>query len=196
MFLCRRISFNRITHTRYLTTRLSSSSCGNDAKDSKSRNKEQEEKTAKSIDKVSFMPVINIPEKELAHNAFFSLHRPLLGLSSTNKRPFFSTTSVEEQQEAEMDELLIQYMSTVEHFVGPPPPGNSEEENGMNLENYEEILEKNEMLNERSFDIETQEILPSSLPIFRMPESGDIIDFLSTMESYDDFIKKGNNDII
>lgn len=101
MFLCRRISFNRITHTRYLTTRLSSSSCGNDAKDSKSRNKEQEEKTAKSIDKVSFMPVINIPEKELAHNAFFSLHRPLLGLSSTNKRPFFSTTSVEEQQEAE-----------------------------------------------------------------------------------------------
>ncbi|KAG1525367.1 hypothetical protein G6F52_003392 [Rhizopus delemar] len=184
MFLCRRISFNRITNTKYLTTRLSSSSCGNDAKDSKSRSKEQEEKTAKSIDKVSFMPVINIPEKELAHNAFFSLHRPLLGLSSTNKRPFFSTTSVEEQQEAEMDELLIQYMSTVEHFVGPPPPGSSEELNVMNLENYEEILEKNEMLkeNERSFDIETQEILPSSLPIFRMPESGDIIDFLSTME--------------
>lgn len=84
-----------------------------------------------------------------------------------------------------VDELLIQYMSTVEHFVGPPPPGSSEELNVMNLENYEEILEKNEMLkeNERSFDIETQEILPSSLPIFRMPESGDIIDFLSTMES-------------
>lgn len=29
----------------------------------------------------SFMPVINIPVTELAHNAFYSLHRPLLGLS-------------------------------------------------------------------------------------------------------------------
>jgi hypothetical protein len=39
--------------------------------------------------KIPFMPVINIPETEFAHNAFFSLHRPLLGLSDEDEKPFF-----------------------------------------------------------------------------------------------------------
>lgn len=41
----------------------------------------------------SFMPVVNIPQGEFAHNAFFSLHRPLLGLSAEDERPFFSERS-------------------------------------------------------------------------------------------------------
>lgn len=42
---------------------------------------EQKPKPTKAPEIPSFMPVINIPESELAHNAFYSLHRPLLGLS-------------------------------------------------------------------------------------------------------------------
>lgn len=43
-----------------------------------------------SPERLSFMPVINLPEAEFAHNAFFSLHRPLLGLSLDEERSFFS----------------------------------------------------------------------------------------------------------
>jgi activator of HSP90 ATPase len=50
--------------------------------------KEQEDQEQQQH--ISFMPVINIPETELAHNAFFSLHRPLLGLSDKHERSFFS----------------------------------------------------------------------------------------------------------
>ncbi|KAI8344770.1 hypothetical protein BC941DRAFT_409575 [Chlamydoabsidia padenii] len=44
----------------------------------------------------SFMPVINIPQTEFAHNAFFSLHRPLLGLADEEEKPFFSKHAPED----------------------------------------------------------------------------------------------------
>lgn len=49
--------------------------------------------------KIPFMPVINIPETEFAHNAFFSLHRPLLGLSDEDEKPFFNNKSEKQDQE-------------------------------------------------------------------------------------------------
>jgi hypothetical protein len=38
--------------------------------------------------RLPFVPVINIPEQELAHTAFFALHRPLLGLANEDV-PYF-----------------------------------------------------------------------------------------------------------
>jgi hypothetical protein len=46
---------------------------------------------------LSFMPVINIPQTEFAHNAFFSLHRPLLGLADEDEKPFFSNKPTEDE---------------------------------------------------------------------------------------------------
>ncbi|KAI9257140.1 hypothetical protein BDA99DRAFT_131698 [Phascolomyces articulosus] len=48
-------------------------------------------------EQLSFMPVVNMPEAEFAHNAFFSLHRPLLGLSADEERPFFTSTTASRQ---------------------------------------------------------------------------------------------------
>jgi hypothetical protein len=65
------------------------------ASDSKKVNiaKEKEEK------KLSFMPVINIPETEFAHHTFFSLDRPLLGLSDEEEKPFFSNKAEISEEE-------------------------------------------------------------------------------------------------
>lgn len=57
--------------------------------------------------KIPFMPVINIPETEFAHNAFFSLHRPLLGLSDEDEKPFFNNKSEEQDQERRKFWLLL-----------------------------------------------------------------------------------------
>lgn len=56
--------------------------------DNNNKNEKQvkTEKKTRAPDIPSFMPVVNIPVAELAHNAFYSLHRPLLGLSIP--RPF------------------------------------------------------------------------------------------------------------
>lgn len=110
MFLCRHrliCQLNKSNTTRYITSRFGSSSCDNDAKEVKLRNKGQEKSNTNSSDNnskkkpLSFVPVINIPEKELAHNAFFALHRPLLGLSNEITKPFFSSRPLEEEQQAE-----------------------------------------------------------------------------------------------
>lgn len=53
------------------------SSCNN----KNENDKEKTEKKARAPVIPSFMPVVNIPVTELAQNAFYSLHRPLLGLS-------------------------------------------------------------------------------------------------------------------
>jgi hypothetical protein len=50
------------------------------------------QKATRAPDIPSFMPVVNIPVTELAHNAFYSLHRPLLGLSTP--RPFLAGSLV------------------------------------------------------------------------------------------------------
>lgn len=53
--------------------------------------------------KIAFVPVINIPETEFAHNAFFSLYRPLLGLSDENETPFFSQKTLKTQEEKDQE---------------------------------------------------------------------------------------------
>lgn len=49
--------------------------------------------------KIPFMPVINIPETEFAHHSFFSLYRPLLGLSDKDETPFFSQKQQKSEEE-------------------------------------------------------------------------------------------------
>lgn len=53
--------------------------------------------------RIPFMPVINIPETEFAHHSFFSLHRPLLGLSDEDETPFFSQKQTKSQEEREQE---------------------------------------------------------------------------------------------
>lgn len=53
--------------------------------------------------KIAFVPVINIPETEFAHNAFFSLYRPLLGLSDENETPFFAQKTLQSQEEKDQE---------------------------------------------------------------------------------------------
>jgi hypothetical protein len=72
-----------------------SSSCNNKNNSNNEKKKQEEtvskpspQKAARVPDIPSFMPVVNIPVTELAHNAFYSLHRPLLGLSTP--RPFLA----------------------------------------------------------------------------------------------------------
>lgn len=50
---------------------------------------------------IPFMPVVNIPIAELASNAFYSLHRPLLGLSSP--KPFMAGNLVGQIKKEETD---------------------------------------------------------------------------------------------
>ncbi|RCI02325.1 hypothetical protein CU098_012253 [Rhizopus stolonifer] len=70
----------------------------------------------------SFMPVVNIPVTELAHSAFYSLHRPLFGLSTP--RPFLAGNMVgqikKEESDSSSKEALLQYMMTLRPFE---PPG-------------------------------------------------------------------------
>ncbi|KAI8641147.1 hypothetical protein BD408DRAFT_346677 [Parasitella parasitica] len=66
------------------------------------------------------MPVVNIPVAEFAHNAFFSLHRPLLGLSTP--RPFLvgdMVGQIKTEEESETEETLLQYMTTLRPFEPP-----------------------------------------------------------------------------
>ncbi|KAI8097893.1 uncharacterized protein B0P05DRAFT_461044 [Gilbertella persicaria] len=68
------------------------------------------------------MPVVNIPVTELAHSAFYSLHRPLFGLSTP--RPFLAGNMVgqikKEESDSSSKEALLQYMMTLRPFE---PPG-------------------------------------------------------------------------
>lgn len=79
-------------YSRYLIARHSTSSC----ESSCTHKGKKEDKTRRPKQQGTF--AIDIPEKELAHNTFFSLHRPLLGLS--DKRPFFSAYTLEEERKA------------------------------------------------------------------------------------------------
>ncbi|KAI8373265.1 hypothetical protein BD560DRAFT_394460 [Blakeslea trispora] len=69
----------------------------------------------------SFMPVVNIPVDELAHSAFYSLHRPLFGLSTP--RPFLAGKMVgqikKEEKDTFSEEALVQYMMTLKPFEPP-----------------------------------------------------------------------------
>ncbi|KAL9558011.1 hypothetical protein MBANPS3_001111 [Mucor bainieri] len=105
----------------------SSSSYNNDnSKDSKDKKQQMTkpaaQATSRAPDIPSFMPVVNIPVAELAHNAFYSLHRPLLGLSTP--RPFLAGDMVgqikKEEHSNESEEALLQYMMSLRPFE---PPG-------------------------------------------------------------------------
>lgn len=75
------------------TATSTSTTATSDSKTTAPSVKRQEEK------KLAFMPVINIPETEFAHHTFFSLDRPLLGLSDEEEKPFFSNKAEISEEE-------------------------------------------------------------------------------------------------
>ncbi|GAA5797500.1 hypothetical protein HPULCUR_002888 [Helicostylum pulchrum] len=92
------------------------SSCNN----KNENDKEKTEKKARAPVIPSFMPVVNIPVTELAQNAFYSLHRPLLGLSIP--QPFLVgdiVGQIKEEDTSCSEEQLAQYMSTLRPFEPP-----------------------------------------------------------------------------
>ncbi|ORX61463.1 hypothetical protein DM01DRAFT_1332066 [Hesseltinella vesiculosa] len=110
---------------------------------------------------IPFIPVINIPQTEFAHNAFFSLHRPLLGLADEDK-PFFPSSPVEEP---DVDEELNNYLSTLQPFEPPaasasPPPSQSTV----------------------SIQVQDNFYMEQTLPMYYMPDSDEIVDYLTTVQ--------------
>ncbi|KAI7870824.1 hypothetical protein BDF14DRAFT_1879066 [Spinellus fusiger] len=107
----------------------------------------------------AFVPVINIPESELAHNAFFSLHRPLLGLSNDEEKPFFTPVPTPAEMERE---LFLQYLSTLRPFVPPfekdkaEPPLETHFSEPLHIEN--------------------------TLPMHYMPESDQVVEYFTMIE--------------
>ncbi|KAI9024951.1 hypothetical protein CLU79DRAFT_834083 [Phycomyces nitens] len=114
-------------------------------------------------DRIPFMPVINIPETDFAHNAFFSLHRPLLGLSSDDERPFFQTLTPQEVEE----DAFTQYMMDLRPFEPPSEHAAREREPMV------EILETS-MSEPLHIDY--------SLPMFNMPESDEVVNYLTQVQ--------------
>ncbi|KAI8968276.1 hypothetical protein BDF20DRAFT_839399 [Mycotypha africana] len=104
------------------------------------------------------MPVVNIPMSELAHNAFYSLHRPLFGLSIPE--PFLLGDIVgqiekeEEKTDNDSKEALAQYMRSLRPFEPPElkPVNMTDEEN--NAENSNQSLEGNKCSTTTTLTIE------------------------------------------
>lgn len=69
--LCSKTKFSQLSCKRFYSHN----------NDNKNEKQVKAEKKTRAPDIPSFMPVVNIPVAEFAHNAFYSLHRPLLGLS-------------------------------------------------------------------------------------------------------------------
>ncbi|ORZ13248.1 hypothetical protein BCR42DRAFT_453266 [Absidia repens] len=128
---------------------------------------------------LSFMPVINIPQTEFAHNAFFSLHRPLLGLADDDEKPFFSNKPIEED---DVDDELANYMMNLRHFEAPGSPGTVEQEKQEKQDKGDKdytmvtFSTGDSMLSEEEFYVE------QSLPMYHFPESDEIVDYLSSMQ--------------
>ncbi|KAL9545488.1 hypothetical protein MBANPS3_007130 [Mucor bainieri] len=164
--------------------------------------------------KIPFMPVINIPETEFAHHSFFSLHRPLLGLSDDDEKPFFNSKSIEEQDQEKLDDVLASYMMNLQPFVEPAAPGaelvdqqtteaqsvqvkvedERQLERGVSFKiiESEEFIDdfmSNDFLAEHADQQQQQEegimepMHSSSLPMYHMPASGDVLDYLTSVES-------------
>ncbi|KAI8980380.1 hypothetical protein BDB01DRAFT_762280 [Pilobolus umbonatus] len=187
MFLCPTAIRQLTRRQSALTTRFSSSCNNNNNKQTKDDNKEKKPYAIKK--NISFMPVINIPENELAHNAFFSLHRPLLGLSEFDikERPFFSSIDnpiTDEQSKEITNSNLDLYLSSLQPFDTPLPPGHEE---SVDLNTYH-VQEEDMYVNTHYEDeqmIDSTERLNSqqpSMPVFHMPESEDIVDYLSYID--------------
>lgn len=86
-FLCPEIEQSRKFSSSYISKNNNNNS-NNEKKKQEAMPKPSPQKAARAPDIPSFMPVVNIPLTELAHNAFYSLHRPLLGLSTP--KPFLA----------------------------------------------------------------------------------------------------------
>ncbi|KAI9021587.1 hypothetical protein CLU79DRAFT_753954 [Phycomyces nitens] len=78
-----------------------------------------------------FMPIVDIPTNEFAHNTFFSMHMPLMGLEENQRRSFMSQffCTPEEQEANQVNaedahgELVARHMMGLEPFNPPAPPG-------------------------------------------------------------------------
>ncbi|KAL0086641.1 hypothetical protein F4703DRAFT_1847975 [Phycomyces blakesleeanus] len=84
-----------------------------------------------------FMPIVDIPTNEFAHNVFFSMHMPLMGLEENQRRSFmsqfFCTPEEQEANEANAEdahgELVARHMMELEPFNPPAPPGTTTSHN-------------------------------------------------------------------
>ncbi|KAI8341657.1 hypothetical protein BC941DRAFT_509761 [Chlamydoabsidia padenii] len=188
-----------ITHVKVLTTRRSATlrpfsstifqrkeqlggsplkpSCSNNTVDEKEKinntnaSDAPESFVAPKEQHVSFMPVIHIPQTEFAHNAFFSLYRPLLGLENdTIDKPFFSDQP--DKDHVDVDEQISNYMMTLRPFEVPAPPT-------MNQVNQQDVKAKGPMQQQQD---EEDYYMDYSLPMYYMPDSDDIVDYLTTMQ--------------
>ncbi|KAI8086342.1 uncharacterized protein BX664DRAFT_335564 [Halteromyces radiatus] len=167
---------------RNYTSSFSNGKGHNSTNQTRSSNTEDEEKITKDSQEpfvakqsnelnLSFMPVINIPQTEFAHNAFFSLHRPLLGLADEEEKPFFSNQPHEDE---DVDEQIANYMTDLRPFEPPSAPGTTQD-NEKHDRNYTTI----------SFstgDADQEFYMEQTLPMYYMPESDDIVEYLSTMQ--------------
>lgn len=160
--------------------------------------------------RIPFMPVINIPETEFAHHSFFSLHRPLLGLSDEDETPFFSqkqAKSQEEREQEKMDTMLAVYMNGCVPFVEPHQLSsqgeewkdefseafdNAEKESektqvsikvSEEYQDYQDLFGDDELIDQIEKPVENYNYDNRPLPMFHMPESGDVLDYLTSIES-------------
>ncbi|KAI9483308.1 MAG: hypothetical protein EXX96DRAFT_616297 [Benjaminiella poitrasii] len=162
------------------TAATSANSNGTTANNDKTSTVDDNKKQSLQLkSKIHFMPVINIPETEFAYNRFFSLHRPLLGLSDEEEKPFFSNhsssaQSPEERDQERLDKTVADHMINLQHFVEPSSQETEPEVKSDGIE--------------FSITEETEEILLNeedgqTLPVFHMPESGDVLDYLTAIEN-------------
>ncbi|CAO3677885.1 unnamed protein product [Umbelopsis ramanniana] len=79
-------------------------------------NKTETKRQAPAV-RLPFVPVINIPEQELAHTAFFALHRPLLGLANEDV-PYFGHQPYP-PGENDVEEDLSRFMMNMRPFGSP-----------------------------------------------------------------------------
>ncbi|KAI8874803.1 hypothetical protein K501DRAFT_328586 [Backusella circina FSU 941] len=194
MFLYRRSLLGLTANTtrknaRLTLTRFNSSSCRDNKENQVSQTDDTTTTTTTTANndneqqqqqqQLSFMPVINIPETELAHNAFFSLHRPLLGLSDKHERSFFSNR---QELDESPDDQLANYMMSVQAYVPPSVPGQDQQDDNVIVE---AALDEDDTLVSIEFttEQEQEEIYQSNLPVFHMPESADIVDYLTSIQT-------------
>ncbi|KAI7847696.1 hypothetical protein BDC45DRAFT_339030 [Circinella umbellata] len=171
--------------------------------------KQPTEQDAVVREQLSFMPVVNMPEAEFAHNAFFSLHRPLLGLSSDEERPFFTSTTTSRQHQHQHgpnkiqkmlgleqpkdeeaafnaeDEELSQYLMNLRPFEPPQTfdgKDSTTSTNNMSAEDDETVVTLSFDDGHSAYDEIEAIHMDQSMPIFYMPDSDEVVDYLTAMQ--------------
>ncbi|SAM00446.1 hypothetical protein [Absidia glauca] len=131
-----------------------------------------------------FMPVIHIPQTEFAHNAFFSLHRPLLGLEDDKMdKPFFSNQAPEEAL-VDVNEQISNYLMTLRPFEVPAPPQTQKQTQSDSTTTATSSWNTHLHTQKQQEEEEEEDYyMDHSLPVFYMPESDDIVDYLTTMQT-------------